>query len=103
VHRNSRKCLIKDRNFCPFGESFFAELGAWQGTLLLALFRLIDPGTYPPGADLPSFCPWSTPERAHQGQICRIFAPGQPRNVPTRGRYAGFLPLVLLTVPLPIS
>jgi hypothetical protein len=45
VHRNSRKCLIKDRNFCPFGESFFAELGAWQGTLLLALFRLIDPGT----------------------------------------------------------
>jgi len=53
-----------------------------QGTLLLALFRLIGPGTYPPGADLRDFCPWSALKHAHQGRFYGIFAPGQPQTCP---------------------
>jgi hypothetical protein len=37
-----------------------------------------------------------------QGQFCGVFAPGQARNMPTRGSFAGFLPLVLLVVNLEI-
>jgi hypothetical protein len=35
-------------------------------------------------------------EKYDQGQFCGVFAPGQPKNIPTRGSFPVFLPLVHL-------
>jgi len=41
-------------------------------------------------------------ENNDQGQYSRVFAPGEAQNNPTRGSFAGFLPLVHLACPVTI-